>query len=182
MTAKGSRRCRARIGAVAAQAIAFAVAASSTMLAVQAAPLPAGAVAHAMSAAAASGPRMPAAVDASWKRECGSCHVAYPPGLLPANGWRALMHDLDRHFGTDASVDSTTAATIAGFLETHAGRDIAGPPIVRITETPRFVRKHDAIAPAVFRSPKVGGAANCTACHRDAANGRFGEHDVRIPR
>jgi len=163
------------------RAIALAVAMSTTFAA-YAAPLPAAAIAHATVAAAASGPRMPAAVDATWLRECGSCHVAYPPGLLPANGWRALMRGLDRHFGTDASVDTGTAAAIAAFLETHAGRDVAGPPIVRITETPRFLRKHDEIAPAVFRSPKVGGAANCAACHRDAANGRFGEHDVRIPR
>jgi diheme cytochrome c len=165
----------------AARAIALAAAMAMTFAA-QAVPLPVGAIAHAMGAAAASGPPMPAAVDASWKHECGSCHVAYPPGLLPANGWQALMRDLERHFGTDASVDPATAATIAAFLEAHAGRDVAGPTIIRITETPRFRRKHDEIAPAVFRSPKVGSAANCAACHRDAANGRFGEHDVHIPR
>ena len=181
MTTDDTRRCGARFGAAALRGIVLAIAAS-TMLTAQAAPLLPGAAAHAIDVASASGPRLPAAVDGAWKRECGSCHVAYPPGLLPANGWRALMRGLDRHFGTDASVDAPTAAAITAFLETHAGRDVAGPPILRITETPRFLRKHDEIAPAVFRSPKVGTAANCAACHRDAANGRFGEHDVRIPR
>ncbi len=32
--------------------------------------------------------RMPAASNALWQAECGSCHVAYPPRLLPAESWR----------------------------------------------------------------------------------------------
>ena len=30
-------------------------------------------------------PRMHAAANAKWKAECGSCHIAYPPELLPAS-------------------------------------------------------------------------------------------------
>ena len=52
----------------------------------------------------ASGPKLPQATNAAWKAECGSCHAAYPPGLLPAPSWRAVMAGLDRHFGTDATI------------------------------------------------------------------------------
>ena len=44
--------------------------------------------------------------NAKWKAECGSCHVAYPAQLLPATSWQRLMKGLDKHFGTDASVDA----------------------------------------------------------------------------
>ena len=65
----------------------------------------------------ASGPKLPPPTHAAWKAECGSCHVPYPPRLLPAESWRALMDGLDRHFGTDATLDATTAASIRAFLE-----------------------------------------------------------------
>ena len=34
-----------------------------------------------------------------WKAECGECHVAYPPKLLPASSWRTVMsgHPLRVH-------------------------------------------------------------------------------------
>ena len=62
--------------------------------------------------AIASGPKLPAAASPAWKSECGSCHVAYPPGLLPAASWRAVMAGLDRHFDTDATIDAPTATAI----------------------------------------------------------------------
>ncbi|HEX6136875.1 MAG TPA: diheme cytochrome c [Casimicrobiaceae bacterium] len=128
--------------------------------------------------------RLGTALRRSWQAECGSCHVAYPPRLLPARSWRALMSDLDRHFGTSASVDAAAGASILAFLQANAGRDRspAAPPLLRITESPWFVREHDEVAPAEWRSPKVKSAANCGACHPGAESGRFGEHDVRIPR
>ena len=48
-----------------------------------------------------------------WNTECGACHVAYPPRLLPASSWRAIMGGLAAHFGTDASLDPGAAAEIA---------------------------------------------------------------------
>ena len=66
--------------------------------------------------------RVPAE-NATWRAECGSCHVAYPPALLSATQWRAQMASLERHYGTDASVDAAAAAEIGAFLERNAGRD-----------------------------------------------------------
>jgi cytochrome c553 len=34
----------------------------------------------------------------------------------------------------------------------------------------------------VFKRASVGGAANCGACHGNAADGNFNEHEVRIPK
>jgi mono/diheme cytochrome c family protein len=46
-------------------------------------------------------------------QDCASCHVAYPPGMLPAASWQRLMGSLDRHFGSDASLEATIAQEIA---------------------------------------------------------------------
>jgi len=134
---------------------------------------------------AASGPKLAPPTNAAWKAECGSCHVPYPPRLLPAESWRALMDGLDRHFGTDATLDTAAATSIRAFLETNAGtrRDVSSTQSrLRITETRWFVREHDGVPAAVWRSAKVKTAANCAACHAAADQGRFSEHDVRIPR
>jgi len=120
----------------------------------------------------------------TYKAECASCHIAYPPGLLPARSWRALMAGLDKHFGTDASLDAPTAARITAFLEQNAGRDRSGSatPVLRITETRWFVREHDEVPARTWNSPKVKSAANCTACHVDGDQGNFSEHGIRLPR
>lgn len=121
--------------------------------------------------------------------ECGSCHVAFPPALLSADSWRAVMGGLDRHFGSDASLDPASTADITNFLVRNAAaRPTTGPegkPLLRITET-RWFRKehrdgHDGLTTAVFRSEPVKSAANCGACHRNAADGDYRERDIRIP-
>lgn len=125
------------------------------------------------------------ASNATWKAECGSCHLAYPPELLPAPAWRRMMAGLDRHFGTDASVDARTAAEIGAFLESNAGRGRkrgGDSGALRISETPWFQRKHDEVAASTWKNARVKSAANCSACHGGAERGDFDEHAVRIPR
>jgi nitrate/TMAO reductase-like tetraheme cytochrome c subunit len=124
------------------------------------------------------------ATNAKWKAECGACHVAYPPNLLPAESWRALMSGLDKHFGSDASLDAATAREISGFLEQNAGSEISasrGKPVLRITETRWFRNKHDEVSQRDWDNPKVKSPANCTACHTQAENGNYNEDSIRIP-
>ena len=112
-----------------------------------------------------------------WKAECGSCHIAYPPPLLPADGWKRLMAGLDKHFGTDASLDPATAAEIGAYLERYAGsarRTRAAPGSLRITETAWFRHEHDEVP--------MKSAANCAACHTAAEQGDFRKRNIRIPR
>ncbi len=121
----------------------------------------------------------------TWRAECGSCHVPYPPRLLPSRSWHAIMTGLDRHFGVDASVDAASAGAIDAFLQRNAGRDRSlgvGSPPLRITETSWFRHEHGRIGAATWRDPRVRTASNCAACHAGAEAGRFSEHDVRIPR
>lgn len=138
-----------------------------------------------LSASAAFAQRSPQPPgEALWRNECGSCHVPYPPRLLTAADWRALMTTLDRHFGDDASVDAKTGAGIGRFLEARAGRrpggESAGLP--RITAGPWFAKEHREVSQRTWDSPKVKSPANCGACHRGAAWGHFDEADITLPR
>ena len=121
----------------------------------------------------------------TWQAECASCHIAYPPNLLPAPAWRRMMAGLDRHFGTDASIDARAAAEIGAFLESNAGtgrKRGVDSGTLRISATPWFQRKHDEVSASSWKNPRVKTAANCSACHAGAERGDFDEHAVRIPR
>lgn len=129
-------------------------------------------------------PEFKAAFEA-WKAECSSCHMAYPPRLLPTDSWRALMGGLSDHFGTDASLDQETVDRILPLLEQYAGRrrSQAGTGLVlRITDTRWFRHEHDEVGSAVWKRPAVGSPSNCMACHAGAEQGDFDEDAVRIPR
>lgn len=121
---------------------------------------------------------------ASFVNECGSCHLAYPPGLLIASDWQKIMQNLPKHFGSDASLPAATQNEISNFLQNNAGKasrvgNAGDPP--RITRSTRFLRKHDEVPKRFWQDPRVKSAANCEACHRDAAKGNFNEHDILIP-
>jgi len=139
--------------------------------------------------------RLPPVTNDKWRAECGACHLAYHPGLLPERSWRKLMSGLDKHFSENASLDAATTAEITKFLADNAAdrsgnrrsnkivtsMSAAATPL-RISETAYFLRKHDELDAAVFRRPKIVSAANCAACHQTAERGDFSEGNVRIPR
>ena len=121
----------------------------------------------------------------AYQQECSACHVAYPPGMLPAASWRRIMNDLSHHYGTDASLDPATVKQISVWLDTYAGtykRVREEPPQDRITRSAWFIRKHDEVPASVWTRPSVRSASNCAACHTQANQGAFNEHDIRIPR
>jgi len=124
------------------------------------------------------------ATHSAWQAECSSCHIAYPPQMLPAGSWRAMMAGLEKHFGTDASLDAQTAADITAFLERNAGRDQApsAPVVLRISETRWFVHEHDEVPARIWESPQVKNPANCAACHINAEQGDYSERGIRIPK
>ena len=125
-----------------------------------------------------------AVTNEKWKNECGACHVAYPPRFLPAESWRALMSGLDKHFGSDASLDAQTAREISDFLVQNAGRgksESTGKPLLRISDTRWFKREHGEVAQHTWSDPAVKSPANCPACHTRAESGDYSENGVRIP-
>ena len=120
-----------------------------------------------------------------YKQECGACHVAYPPGMLPADSWRRQLGNLTHHYGTDASLDAASVTELAAWLSANAGtykRVREAPPEDRITQSAWFIRKHDDVPGAAWKRPAVKSPSNCTACHTQADQGDFNEHTVRIPR
>lgn len=139
--------------------------------------------AHALSADA--GEKLRPVDHAAWKQECGSCHIAYPPQLLSATSWRALMGGLDRHFGSDASLEPAQRADILAFLEKNAGRrdtTANGKPLVRISETAWFQKEHrKEIAAGTVRRADVKSIANCGACHTQAEKFDYSERSLQVP-
>lgn len=130
-----------------------------------------------------------------YKEECGSCHFAYQPGLLPARSWKKMMGDLENHFDENAELDKETQTKLTKYLVDNAadqsnykrsrrimnslGKNDAP---LRITETPYFIRKHDEIPKRMVKdNPKLGSFSKCAACHTNADKGSFDEDEVRIP-
>jgi mono/diheme cytochrome c family protein len=94
------------------------------------------------------------------------------------------MSGLDRHYGTDASLDAATLQQLGTWLQAYAGtykRVAEEPPQDRITRSAWFERKHRKVEPAVWHLPSVKSAANCAACHSGAEQGRFDDDDLRLP-
>lgn len=117
-------------------------------------------------------------------QECGACHTPFAPGLLPAASWQRLMTNLPRHFGTDASTDADAQRTLSAWLVQNAGTSKRGreePPEDRITRAAWFTREHREFNASTWQRPAIKSPANCGACHTQATQGRFSEHDVRVP-
>ena len=130
-------------------------------------------------------PLQPAQVNAKWQKECSSCHIAYAPGLLPAESWRKVMDGLNKHFDTDASLTAEENKEITDFLVNNASnRWRAQTAPLRISEAAWFKREHDSreVPPAAWKNPLVKSPANCQACHTQAERGDFSERNIKIPR
>jgi len=130
-------------------------------------------------------PVMPSQSNAKWQAECSGCHLAFPPGLLPAPSWQKMMGALDQHFGTDASLSPADTKEITDFLVKNASnRWTANTAPLKITDSEWFKSKHRAgeINPAVWKRESVKSPSNCLACHRGADKGDFDEDNVRIPK
>lgn len=137
-----------------------------------------GAAVHADSGRA-SVPLLP-----KYQQECAACHIAYPPGMLPAASWRRQMSTLDKHYGTDASLDEASVRDIGTWLQANAGtykRVSEEPPQDRISQSAWFVRKHREVAPQIWKQAAVKSAANCAACHTRADQGSFRESEITFP-
>jgi len=120
------------------------------------------------------------------KEECGSCHLAFPPSMLPASSWQRMMADLKNHFGDDASVNPATARRITDYLLANAG-DAGGRRYgdkllrgtsttnapLRITELRKWVREHREVPAWEWKHQDVRTKANCVACHAAADRGYY---------
>lgn len=114
----------------------------------------------------------------SYRAECGECHTAFAPDLLPVDAWQHIMDGLTQHFGVDASIDEREREEIGSFLARYAGTRLfvvkRGDPL-RLTDTLWFHRMHGRIK-VLFQDPRVVSKSNCTACHAHADEGRYDEY------
>jgi mono/diheme cytochrome c family protein len=137
---------------------------------------------------------VPPASLAAYTDACGSCHLAYQPGLLPARSWDRIMATLGDHFGDNAELDAAASAEIRRYLADSASdrtgfgrapafaRSTAASEVpLRVTDTPYFRHKHRELPQRlVAGNPQVRSFSNCQACHRSADKGIYGEHDIVI--
>ena len=143
----------------------------------------------AMLALPALADRLPVPAHPLYQEECGACHLAYPPQLLDAHSWLHVMNGLDKHFGTDASLDERRRTAITDFLGKNAGgrktgvtADAKGQPLLRISDTAYFQRKHREVDAATWKRASIKSPANCAACHVNAATGDYSERSIKIPK
>ena len=125
--------------------------------------------------------------------ECASCHTLYPPSLLPERSWRAMMADLENHFGDDASIDEADNASILAYLVANSAerstaeasvkilQSIPNQAIIAVTETPFWKRTHRNIAKEVFDHSQIKSRANCKACHSDVERGLIEDSGIKMP-
>ncbi len=132
-----------------------------------------------------------------YQDECGACHFAYQPGLLPAKSWEKLLNTeaLRDHFGDNAEMDKDTLRIIHNYALDHAAdksyykrsRKIAvatenGPAPLRITGLRYIERKHHDIPDKMIRGNRdVKSLSYCDKCHTQAAKGVFDADTVAIP-
>jgi len=131
-----------------------------------------------------SGSKLPINTPKAYAQECTACHIAYPPGMLPKQSWQRIMAGLDKHYGTDASLDDATVKQLSTWLETQSGtykRVAEVPPNDRITQSAWFIRKHKEITPSVWKLPSVKSEANCAACHSSADKGIYSDNTLKFP-
>lgn len=131
----------------------------------------------------------------TWRTECGDCHLAYHPVLLPARSWALIMKDQNNHFDEELDLDEDTLSEITQFLTNNASekqlneaaRKInTSTPIdstpLRVTETNYWKIKHEDISSALWKHEKVINKGNCSACHLDAEQGYFEDSAMRLPK
>ena len=128
-------------------------------------------------------------------KECGSCHFAYQPGLLPASSWNKIMSNLENHYNNDASISSANLQTLTKYLNDNSAEknmqykrsnkivsSLAKDQIPEsISTTPYMIRKHNEIKKSLITQPEVKGLFNCIACHKTADKGNYEERDINIP-
>ncbi|GAM09495.1 dihaem cytochrome c [Geobacter sp. OR-1] len=130
-----------------------------------------------------------------YRKECGSCHMAFPPNALPAESWKHMMANLMDHFGDDASIDETAQREIEAYLvQNSAERSHEEPSIkflrsigtaglpLRITDIPYWKEKHKPLDQSIYGRVTIKSRINCVACHKWSEYGSFEDSDIRIPK
>jgi len=132
----------------------------------------------------------------TYKENCGDCHFAYQPELLPSGSWEKILAGLGDHFGEEIEIDQESKKIITEYLKANSAeyssakravkimRSLGGQTPMRITDVPYIRHKHedDDIPADAFTRKSVGSMSNCIACHTTAENGIYDDDQVVIPK
>ena len=134
-----------------------------------------------------------------YAKECGDCHFAYQPGLLPEASWNKLLDAkaLADHFGENAELDEQTRQQLLSILVASSAEKSRykrskkimsslpeGEAPLRITEVPYIKEKHEEVKEDVLKTgktKKVKSLSFCNKCHQNAKQGVFDDDTVMIP-
>jgi hypothetical protein len=129
-----------------------------------------------------------------YQTECGACHFAYQPGLLPESSWIKLLASLEDHFGEAVQLDADSQKAIIAYLKSNSAdhnptkrakkiiKGIGNQVPLRITQLPYIIKEHHEISPDVFKRESIGSLGNCIACHTTAEDGIYDDDNVKIPK
>lgn len=127
-------------------------------------------------------------------KECGACHFAFQPGLLPERSWRRLMSTLSEHFGESAELKPPARDEIGRYLAGSASDRIhnrrsqainesipSGETPVRVTQVPYISGFHGGLLdPLRMGRPAVKSLVDCATCHPAAERGYFEERRYTV--
>lgn len=133
----------------------------------------------------------------TYQDECGACHFAYQPGLLPKKSWEKLLdaNALSDHFGDNAELDDETLKEVRDYALQNASETSyfklsdkvtratsTGEAPLRISQVRFIKRKHHEIPEKMVKgNPDVKSLSNCSACHTKAKEGWYDPDTVSIP-
>jgi hypothetical protein len=130
----------------------------------------------------------------AYKENCGACHFAYQPELLPSASWETILNRPNDHFGESFELDGETKKAIIAYLQINGAehstakravrimRTLGGRVPTRITEIPYIREKHHDISAATLKRQSISSLSNCVACHMRAEEGIYDDDFVIIPR
>ena len=128
-----------------------------------------------------------------YKKECGVCHLAYQPGLLPQKSWLMMFENMEDHYGKDVAPDEVDMEPILTYLVSNSAENssarhsqkilssLRGAAPVRISDVPYIKHEHDEIPGSVFNRKSVKSISYCKTCHTTADRGIFNERYIHIP-
>lgn len=130
----------------------------------------------------------------AYTENCGTCHFAYQPGLLPSGSWAKILAKLSDHFGEAIELDPEAEKIIAEYLKVNAAdysstklsakimKSIGNQTPQRITEIRYIQKNHHEISSDVIKRKSIGSLSNCSACHITAEKGIYDDDNVNIPK
>lgn len=130
----------------------------------------------------------------TYMKTCGSCHLSYPPDLLPARSWEKILTGIENHYGNNVALDQASEKVISAYLYKNAAdrsrterarkvmRSLGNNTPMQITEVPYIMKEHHEINQNVFKREAIRSLSNCSACHVTAEKGVFDDDYVRIPK